>query len=696
MAVASLSTFAAAGLIEWSALTASSLRADLLSGMEQAQSNISKITAIPLPNVSFENCIEELERAAEPLNGPACRLEHLVAHMGGGEIRSLHGEMVGPIAEFYGSIPLNEDLWARVRVVRDSQAAKSLTGIRRRLLEETVRDFLDGGAELPRERKAQLLEIRKQLAQKTQKFMEHLQDAMDGWELYVEDPAELEGLPESILPILRADAERKGRPNAYRLTLQEPVYCPALRYLRSDSLRRTLWAANDAICSGGADDNGPLIGEILALRKEEAEILGFSNFSDYVLSRRMAGSGARALQFTENMHGRFREPFRREFAQLQEFKKKKAGTAAGPLEPWQVSYWSEEQCRELYNFDDEELRPYLQLSDVLAGLFGLAERLYGLRIVERPTRAGSPANGKSAVSVWHRDVRYFEVLESDGTPIGSFYADLFPREGKRPGAWENELVPGCRDADGHWQRPVGTISANLTPPTDSQPSRLTHREVETLFHEFGHLLHSLFGRVDYASLNGTKVAWDFVELPSQVMENWTWEYDCLRTFARNRSEGNRVLPEELFRRLRATRNYLVAIRTMRQLSLQKMDLDLHMFYNGSPLDDFIGRSIADYVPHYPTEPRPIVRRFVHLFGDPVGYGSAYYSYMWAEVLDADAFERFLDEGLFSRSVAKDFRTKILERGSGEPAEQLYRNFRGRDADPAALLRRSGLLPSGHR
>jgi oligopeptidase A len=665
------------------------LKADLLSGLARARSNVAAIATISASAVSFANCIEALERASEPLDSVWRRLEHLVAHRGGGEIRSLHGEMVGPVTEFYSSITLDEDLWERIRAVRDSQEAKSLVGVPKRLLEETVRDFQDGGAELAPKEKARLLKIRKQLAQKTQIYMEHLQDAMDGWELYVENEAELEGFPESILPILRADAVRKGRPDAYRLTLQEPVYGPALRYLRSESLRKTLWRARDSLCSGGKNDTSPLVEEILALRKKEAKLLGFANFADYVLSRRMAGSGTRALQFTEDMHGRIRDPFLREFAQLQTFKKEEAG--GGPLEPWDVSYYAENQCRALYNFDDEELRPYLRLEDVLRGLFNLVGQLYGLRVVERPTRAGPPTDRESAVSVWHRDVRYFDVQENDGTPVGGFYADLFPREGKRPGAWENELISGHRGVDGLWVRPLGTISANLTPPTDSRPSRLTHREMETVFHEFGHLLHNLLGRVDYASLNGTNVAWDFVELPSQLMENWTWEYECLRTFARNRDDGDRALPEELFRRLRATRNYLIAMGTMRQLSLQKMDLDLHISYDGTDLDHFIDRSIADYIPDYPTKPRPIVRHFLHLFSDPVGYGAAYYSYKWAEVLDADAFECFLDDGLFGGEVAKKFRKEILERGGSEPAKQLYRNFRGRDADPNALLRRDGLL-----
>ena len=671
-------------------MTAERLRCDVTDAIAVAQSNISAICSIPVGEATFENCVEPMERATDQLDVSWARLEHLVAHMGGNELRACLGEVLGPVTELYGSIGLNGDLWERVFAVSKSDAAKKLGEEERRLLHETVRDFRDGGAGLGQVEKAKLLKLRKKLAKEAQSFSEHLQDAMDNWELYVADKSQLEGLPDAIAAIALADGAAHGREGAYRLTLHAPIYGPAMRYLKSNELRKTLWSAQNSLCSDGKWDNGPTIRRMLDLRKKEANLLGYKNFADYVLSRRMAGSGERAMEFTEDMHGRIVDQFREEFAQLQKFKTKVEGAAAGPIEPWETAFYGEEQCKVLHDFDDEQLRPYFRLDDVIGGLFSLTEKLYGLRMVEHSTRTG-PDDGSGAVSVWHEDVRYFTVHERNGELVGSFYMDLFPREGKRPGAWENSLVSGHRSSAGTWLRPVGTVSANVTPPTDGKQPQLTHREVETIFHEFGHLLHSLLGKVKYASLNGTNVAWDFVELPSQIMENWTWEYDCLRAFAKNRVNGDEVLPDELFRRMKSARNYLVAMATMRQLAMQKMDLDLHISYDGSDLDRFIEKSQAGYLADYPTKPRSIVRQFGHLFSDHIGYAAGYYSYKWAEVLDADAFERFLEEGIFNGATADSFRCEILERGNLEPAEILYVKFRGKEPSVNALLRRNGLL-----
>jgi oligopeptidase A len=356
-----------------------------------------------------------------------------------------------------------------------------------------------------------------------------------------------------------------------------------------------------------------------------------------------------------------------------------------------VAFWAEKQCKALHDFDDEQLRPYLELDSVLKGLFDVVRRLHEVSFREIPTTTDGNACPKK-IPVWEESVRFFEMDDADGSPVASFYLDLFPRDGKRSGAWMDEgFVVGHRDGNGQWISPIGMVAANLTPPTGDQPSLLTHGEVETLYHEFGHLLHHLFGKVDYASLNGTNVAWDFVELPSQIMENWTWERPCLDLFARHYQSGE-SLPSELFQKMTAARTYLASMAFMRQLAFAKMDLDLHMAYAGSPLDAFVDRSIAAYRVHYKTQQPNNIRHFGHLFSDSTGYAAAYYSYKWAEVLDADAFECFLETGIFNADTARRFRREILERGNGEPADGLYRNFRGRDPRVDALLRRDGLLP----
>ncbi|MDR2667666.1 MAG: M3 family metallopeptidase [Puniceicoccales bacterium] len=676
--------------IEWVSMDAERMRSAVVDGIAAVRDTISTICTIPVPEANFENCIEALERATEPLDVPWAIMEHSVCHKSTDELRAKHGEVLGPVAELYGSIALNEKLWERVLAASKLPSAANLGIAEKRLLDETLRDFRDGGADLPPAKKARLLELRKQLARETQIFSDRVQDAMDGWELFVEDLSQLDGLPEQIKAITFSDGAAHGREGTWRLTLHAPVYGPAMRYLRSNELRKKLWSAHNTLCSAGDSDNGPTIIRILAMRKEEAELLGYKNFADCVLSRRMAKSGEGALQFTVDLHGRIVRQFNGEFERLRRFKETVEGVDADPLEPWEAAYYGEEQCKVLHNFDDEQLRPYFQLDDVIGGLFSLAERLYGLRFVEHPTGTGAGV-GDGSISVWHDDVRYFTVHERTGEPIGGFYMDLFPREGKRPGAWENVLIQGHRGADGIWVRPLGTISANVTQPTDGKQSHLTHGEVETIFHEFGHLLHSLFGKVKYASINGTNVVWDFVELPSQIMENWVWEYDCLRTFAKNRAKNNEVLPLELFQRMKSARNYQIAMATMRQISMQKMDLDLHISYDGGDLDDFIDKSTEGYLAKYPTKPLSIIRQFNHLFSDPIGYAAGYYSYKWAEVLDADAFERFLEDGIFNGETANAFRREILERGNLEPADVLYVKFRGREPSIDALLRRCELL-----
>jgi oligopeptidase A len=677
--------------IEWKAFTAESLGSAVPEAIDRARGNLDAIAAIPVDRSTFSNVIEALEFATESLDYVWACASHLDAVINGDELRDAYNECLPAVTQFYGNIVLDEKIWERVHAVY-LRGSDGLSAIQRRLLEETHLDFLENGANLPADKKARLREIKRELAQKTQKYSENVLDATDAWEKIIPEVemAVLAGLPPTILQILRAGAGQKGRANAYRLTLHEAIYGPAMRYLESDILRRELWEAYNSLGHKEPHDNGALIGEILALRREKARLLGRENFPDLVLSRRMAKSGAAALNFTEDLHRRVLPHFRGEVACLEEFNRELTGDPSDRLEPWQLAYLSEKLCQKVHNFDREELRPYFPLDAVLSGLFKTLERLYGISFQALPT-AMDPAAGSGAIPVWHGDVRYHEVRESDGKLLGAFYLDLFPREGKRSGAWmEGALRNGHRGKDGEWVTPIGFVAANLTPPTETQPSLLTHYEVETLFHEFGHLMHHLMGRVDYGSINGTNVAWDFVELPSQILENWVWEREALDMFARHH-ESREPLPGELFGKMLAARNHLIALTTMRQLSLQKMDLDLHLSYGGEDLDAFIDGSIAAYVVPFATKPLSLVRHFHHLFSGPTGYAAAYYSYKWAEVLDADAFTRFQGEGIFNGAVAGEFREKILERGNAEPPDVLYHNFMGRGPNLDALLRRCGMV-----
>lgn len=448
-----------------------------------------------------------------------------------------------------------------------------------------------------------------------------------------------------------------------------------MQYLDNDSIREKVWRANSALGHTPPLDNSQLIDQILQLRQEKATILGYNNFADLTLKRRMAKTGANALQFTEDLHHRIQKSFQNELKTLENFKAKKTNQPSEHLQPWEFAYWAEKRRKELFDFDEEQLRPYFSLNQVLHGLFQISSQLFNIQISEQ-----------NNIPTWHPDVKYYQIREKNGRLLGAFYTDWHPRETKRGGAWMNHLLTGPQ---GHPH--LGLICGNLTPPPPGKPALLTHNEVETIFHEFGHLLHHILGDIEIKSLHGTKVAWDFVELPSQILENWCWERQSLDLFARH-YQTNQTIPEDLFQKMLAARTYLSAVDTMRQLSIAKMDLELHINYKNTkkPLDDFIDQILDSYIPKYKTKPQSLVRRLGHVFADPTGYAAGYYSYKWAEVLDADAFTRFKKEGILNPEVGIDFREKILSKGNSCPAEDLFRSFMGREPQLDALLERCGL------
>jgi len=646
---------------------------ELLEGARRAVREIATSSEPP----TYANLPGALEDSLEPLSRAMGVVGHLESVATTPALREVYTEVQPEVSAFYASIPLDAELWQRLVALSRSEDARALDPIRKRHLDKTLDEFRRHGAELDAAGKARLEAIDRELAEVTTKFSQNVLDATNAFELYVEDEARLAGLPESARAQARQSAEQKGR-SGYRFTLQGPSVMAVLTYLDDASTREAVWRAYNTRAS---TDNGALIARILTLRGEKARVLGKRDFADHVLADRMAKDGETAYRFVRDLEDKTRAAFEREKRELEDFRASRAGQRER-MQPWDVGYWSEKLRMERFDFDEEALRPYFAAEKVLGGLFDVARRLYGLAI--------SPT---SDMPTWDPSVRTFEAKNAQGERVGLFYVDLHPRENKRGGAWMNGLITG-HPAPGQAFHPhVALFCANATPPVGEQPALLTHDEVETLFHEFGHLLHQLLSRVPVRSLAGTSVAWDFVELPSQIMENWTWEKEALDLFARHVETGE-TIPAELFDRMRRARTFRAATMQMRQVGFAVLDLCLHRDLDLSAQPDVLAYA-RDTMAPFAATPLPddyaMLAGFTHLFAHGVGYAAGYYSYKWAEVLDADAFSRFKNEGLFDPKVGAELRDRVLSRGdSAEPGE-LFRDFMGREPRLEALLERAGLL-----
>ena len=689
----------------WSSLKPDAVEVDITKALSRAERALNKVINQDRGKLSFESVMLGYEDALRDLNESWGLVTHLDSVCNTPELREAHNKMLPKVSAFFAKIPLNDHLWDLVLTYSKTEDARALTGVRRRAMDESLAYFRQHGAELPAEKKKRLEEIEAELSQATQKYSENVLDSTNAWELVLDSTDRLKGLPESAIEAARVDAAAKGLGTVeaprYRFTLKAPSLIPVMEHVEDDALRKEVWEGNITVGRGGNFDNTELVWTILRLRQEKAQLLGKPNFADYILERRMAKNGATALHFTEELHRKVKSAFDREVIALQEYCADKKQDSLSLLEPWEIAYWSEKRRREAYDFDQEELRPYFQVTGVLSGMFRIAERLFDIRITERESifyggdtgPSSSQPNESGPVEVWHPEVKFYEVRTEGGVHIGSFYADWHPRDSKRSGAWMNYLKGGWPSIGERDRRPhLGLICGNMTPPVGDKPALLTHDEVCTVFHEFGHLLHQLLGNVEIPSMNGVNVAWDFVELPSQLLENFCWARESLDFFAKHHETGEPI-PEKLFNKMIAARNYMSAVGMMRQLGFGKLDLELHM--NGkaagdNDLDKLARRLIADYLFPTKTETPSMARRFGHLFSSPVGYAASYYSYKWAEVLDADAFTRFQDEGVLNPVVGRALRDCILSKGNSDDPAKLFRNFMGRDPDPNALLVRAGL------
>lgn len=607
-----------------------------------------------------------LEDATHALERASLVCEHIESVATSPEFRAAWNETQPKIAAYWSSLPLHEGLYAVIKAFGETEEAKALDPLRRRHLDKTLDEFKKHGAQLPPEGKERLMEIDVELSKATTKFSQNVLDATNAFELLVEDEARVAGLPELAKRAAKESATQKGK-TGWRFTLHAPSFIPAITHLDDRALRETLYRAYNERASRGTFDNRSLLRDILRLRRDKARLLGFRDFADLVTSDRMAKSGERALSFLADLRRRTHAAFDKEKRALEAM----AGRA---LEAWDVAYWSEKQRKNLFDFDEEALRPYFPLESVLTGAFEIFRKLYGVEFVARD------------LPTWDPSVRAYHLM-GDGAHRATVYFDLFPRDNKVQGAWMGPLATGTPPAP-H----VAVVGANFTPPMGDTPALLSHREVETIFHELGHLMHQCLSRVTVRRLAGTNVAWDFVELPSQIMENWTWEREAVDLFARHFETGE-SLPDALFQKVCAARTYRAASVQMQQLGYAEVDLDLHCRFEPDSDEDPIDRARRTLAPHVTAvlpETFAMIAGFTHLFASATGYAAGYYSYKWAEVLDADAFGRFREEGLFSPTAGRAFKEEILERGDSEDPDELFRRFRGREPKLDALLTRLGL------
>lgn len=646
-------------------------------GIEVAQTRLQAIksqTAAP----SFTNTVLAIESATEELEQVSGVFFNLLGALSDDEMQKLAKQISPKLAAYNSDLLLDAALFQRVKSVWDARDnSPALQGEERQLTEKVFKRFARNGALLSDDKKAQLRSLDQELSKLSPEFSDNVLKATNSFEMHLTEAAELEGLPESAIDAAAEAAKERGK-TGWVFTLHQPSIAPFLAYAAKRELRQKLWHAYNA---RALDTNPALVLRIVQLRDQRARLLGYKTHAHFVLEERMAETPEQVASFLARLLQKVKPAAERDLAEVKAHKKQVTGDDS--FMPWDYAYWSEKLKMKLHDLDDEQLRPYFKLENVIAGVFEHARRLYRIEFRER-----------NDLPVYHPEVKTYEVVES-GTNrhIGLFYADFFPRASKRSGAWmtsfrEQGLFQHI--ADNKVLRPHVAIVCNFTKPTATQPSLLTLDEVKTLFHEFGHALHGLLSDCNYVTLAGTNVHWDFVELPSQIMENWVTEKESLALFAKHYETGA-VMPDDLIEKIRKSSQFQAGYFALRQLNFAMLDLAWHTV-DPTTIQDVVSferSATAGSALFAPTEGTSTSTAFSHIFAG--GYSAGYYSYKWAEVLDADAFEYFKAKGLFDQEVARAFRDHILSRGGTEPPMQLYKKFRGREPDPDALLRRDGLI-----
>ncbi len=643
--------------------------------IKEAKEEIDAIVA-NAEEPTFANTIEALEYSGETLGRVASIFYNLMEADTNEEMQAIAEEISPMMTEFSMYVSLNEKLFERVKAVYEARESLGLEPDQLRLLEKKYKGFTRGGANLNAEDKEKYGKLSEEESLLELSYGKNVLTATNAFTLELTDESELAGLPDFVVALGKQTAEEKGK-EGWVFDLSYPSYGPFMKYSERRDLREKMYKAYNSKALGGETDNTQIVKDIAGHRIEIANILGYSTWADYQLEERMVKTPAEVEAFLEQLLAPSLPAARKEVGDIFKFARAN-GFDADALMPWDFSFWSEKYKAANYDLNDAELKPYFRLESCIDAVFGLATRLYGLQFTPRPDLPG-----------YHPDVKVYDVKDEDGKHLALFYADFFPRASKRGGAWMTEFR-GQSIKDGVEKRPFISIVTNFSKPTGDDPSLLTHDELTTFLHEFGHSLHGMMAEGRYGSLTGTSVARDFVELPSQIMENWAYEPEYLRGFAKHYQTGE-VIPQELIDKIVATKNYLAAYSQVRQLDFGILDMAWHNRTDvPSEATETFEKAVLRPSALMPQVPGTCISTsFSHIFSG--GYSAGYYSYKWAEVLEADAFSLFKEKGIFNREVSGAFRREVLSKGSSEEEAVLYRNFRGHDPEPRALLVKLGIV-----
>lgn len=658
----------------FSKITINDFQPAILQAIDEAKAEVDAIVNNS-EKPTFANTIEAMELSGEKLNRATSIFFNLNSAETNDEMQKIAQELSPALSEFSNDIRLNQNLFQRIKTVYENRAEEELTAEQTYLLSKKYKSFARNGANLSAEDQQKLRAIDKELAQLTLKFGENVLAETNAYELHITDEKDLDGLPDFVKNQAKETAKAKNK-DGWIFTLQAPSYIPFMQYAKNRALREKLYVANGTKAFQDNDRNNETnILKIVKLRHQRANLLGYATHADYVLEERMAKSPATVNEFLNDLLIKAKPFAAKEIEDLAAFAKSKE--AIETLQPWDHAYFAEQLKQEKFSLSEEELKPYFQLENVVSGAFEVAKNLFGLTFKEN-----------HEIDVYHKDVKVYDVYNQNDEQISVFYTDFFPRAGKRPGAWMTTYRDGS-NVNNVRKIPQVSIVCNFTPSTEDQPSLLTFMEVTTLFHEFGHALHGMLANTTYESLAGTNVYWDFVELPSQFLENYCYEPEALKLFAKHYQTGE-IIPQDLIDKVKKAANFLEGYQTVRQLSFGILDMAWHA-NDPSPIEDVYSFEQAVFEP---TQLYPIVHRtnmsasFSHIFQG--GYSSGYYSYKWAEVLDADAFAYFQENGIFNPTISQKYYVLLSSGGTIEPM-QLYENFRGKKPSNEALLKRAGLV-----